>query len=1725
MRRLMLLVCCLFAATVTWATYVIPFVNADFEETTQNAFARGFDNNGGYDTPGWSDWGTYTDSGVENSSAWWGTYQGYSAFVAPNDKTYNLSAHAITLDDTSFELQFVSKTWSGGNTTDWEITAFYDSPTNVISLYTNTVSSTWTTYTITNIVPTAESIGGNLGFGFKNIGSNMGNLDNMVVKTAADKVIDFGETIPEADAAGLPNAVTLSADVLFIKTDYAAADLYLDGSLTPLSTMVDVGEVTTTVYSADALTFEPNSTHSVSVVAEGTDGTMATNSWEFTMGGRFIISITPEDDEYINVYDPEVKATILDVADQVEMAQLFVNGALVDMSPTDNSGTTMVSTVVGSLTQESNVVCQLIVQSPNGYDPITNDWSFTVAGGVGGSIWDSPPVLGPYDIAQTNIPGSAENNVGYSETQTDRHEWTYISSGDRPAQGQTFTTPEREGGFEVTSVWIKNTTYDDGGSQLGVDTVVKLRITDPSRSNTLNFVRSAQDVTVLNSFANNTGQWIQLRLTDPVVLRANTTYGFDVTAANSWFNTAGVATDDYAGGTAYSSGDNGAGNNSMNLAPSGDRSFIVQLNESDEVFVVNSVAPLGGGILNTPTLDVEMVELGGTLDKELTTLLLDGEPTYTEFIGAGPDYTLHADLLALEPSTTHEGGYIIVSSSPAYAVTNTWTFTMAEGFSFTGQTPPDRSTQTNEIVSLSVQVVEGSDSIKTADLYLDGVALGAATSTEYGTTTVSAVSGILTEGKHKVEVVVDGQYGGEVTKTWEFYLKLPTTDRSWNINIAGQVGGTARNVADGTIAVAAPSGQNLWNNIQGTSGLPGTNNFEVVDTTGHNPIGFYTQGNYNWGNDYTGGTPDMVKEMFKGWFGANANHDAYCTITGLNTSASYDLYLYSTWTWNDNTTKFEIIEGTLEGRTVQSVLVSRSVSVAGAGDDYSTLVEGRNYVVFKNVTPNMDGEITFHSGFNVDCVLSGLQIREHAGEGVLPTGKVLSVSPADTLITTGSATLNAVLLDYNGEVDAEGVVMLLNGAAVDATVQKNSDTTTVSYAATDLPLGLNSVTLIPAEGETNRWQFSVSGQRVVPIELKHHWNFMDGGGSTVKDVEGGMDGTIKGSAYAWIPGGGLELQGGATSGNWNSGSAGGAYVDLPNGLISQFDGDSMTIEAVYVSDTDTAWQRVYSFGISNVGEDRTDGGDECIFLTHRNSGGNIQTTLKQQSEYALSCDGFAVGQLTHIVWEYDSATRWVKMYRNGELVNSRVLENGRPLSELTDVNNWIGRSQWQWDSLFDGKIYDLRIYSGLMTDDETSLRYYTVSGGEAPVALVKSVSPNNATTSEVELEAIIVDFGGSLDPNGVTMLVDGSSVDPTVVKNGTTTTVSYVTSPLSPGKHSAVVFPVEGDTNAWDFIVGYELSVPTTPVYHWDFKDGSGTTVKDIVGDKDGTIMGTNYQWVAGGGLTLLGGGTSSAWNNNPTNYAADLGSYVDLPNDLFTPMSDEVTIEVTYMTSTNTAWQRVYSFGGSAGGETISDSGSNYVFLTSYIGGNARVAARVGSEGEFVLNSDGANIGELNHIVWVYDASQHLAKMYQNGVLVSQTALENAAPLSELYNVNNWIGRSQWPDSMFNGTVKDLRIYNGIMTEAEALARYHDVSGNSGGSGDGPAVSLTAPAGGPLAISWLAAAGNGYNVVTNADLTNPDGWGVVDAAPVLDGDYYTISIEFGEESSLFYKLESSTAE
>jgi hypothetical protein len=170
----------------------VALTNADFEAGVTHV-ASGYDA-GGADIPGWMNLsmpGGATDTGVEGSGAWWGTYLGsFSSFMRVGNSGYLMSSHTIQAGD-EFTIGLVAKTWDAAS--QFTATLFFDDPTvpaNVIGTFTSAVNGTWTSYSnSTAIDATPASVGGTLGIIIANTFSphpGFLNFDNVSINVVPE---------------------------------------------------------------------------------------------------------------------------------------------------------------------------------------------------------------------------------------------------------------------------------------------------------------------------------------------------------------------------------------------------------------------------------------------------------------------------------------------------------------------------------------------------------------------------------------------------------------------------------------------------------------------------------------------------------------------------------------------------------------------------------------------------------------------------------------------------------------------------------------------------------------------------------------------------------------------------------------------------------------------------------------------------------------------------------------------------------------------------------------------------------------------------------------------------------------------------------------------------------------------------------------------------------------------------------------------------------------------------------------------------------------------------------------------------------------------------------------------------------------------------------------------------------------------------------------------------
>ncbi|WP_437886389.1 LamG domain-containing protein [Sorangium sp. So ce307] len=207
---------------------------------------------------------------------------------------------------------------------------------------------------------------------------------------------------------------------------------------------------------------------------------------------------------------------------------------------------------------------------------------------------------------------------------------------------------------------------------------------------------------------------------------------------------------------------------------------------------------------------------------------------------------------------------------------------------------------------------------------------------------------------------------------------------------------------------------------------------------------------------------------------------------------------------------------------------------------------------------------------------------------------------------------------------------------------------------------------------------------VLPSPI-HRYTF-DGVGDVVADLVGGADGVILGGA-SLDGGGGLTLDGQDD------------YVDLPAGLLAGL--RDVTVMVWVVRDSGGSYPRIVDFGLSSRGEDPVEGeggvGTSYLVITP-------STVFDVRGVSTLASDSGVTGEVAihaeptledgevhQVAVVFDGAAATLALYLDGALLGSEPV--GFPLSGIQDVNNWLGRSQFDADPYFGGRYDELRIYS------------------------------------------------------------------------------------------------------------------------------------------------------------------------------------------------------------------------------------------------------------------------------------------------------------------------------------------------------------------------------------------------------------------------------------------------
>lgn len=227
-----------------------------------------------------------------------------------------------------------------------------------------------------------------------------------------------------------------------------------------------------------------------------------------------------------------------------------------------------------------------------------------------------------------------------------------------------------------------------------------------------------------------------------------------------------------------------------------------------------------------------------------------------------------------------------------------------------------------------------------------------------------------------------------------------------------------------------------------------------------------------------------------------------------------------------------------------------------------------------------------------------------------------------------------------------------------------------------------------------------------------------------------------------------------------------------------------------------------------------------------------------------------------------------------------------------------------------------------------------------------------------------------------------------------------------------------GAQQKWRFV----LDNPTDgPVAHYMMQ----ANLNDSAGTNHGAVFGSPAYGVGHDG------------RRNSAIRLDGVNDYVDLPDSV--TASADITIAAWVNWNGGGDWQRVFDFGNDT---------TTYMFLTPKSGDNTmRFGITEGSSAdEQILETAPLPIGEWVHLTLTLGGNTGI--LYVNGE--PQVAGQILLNPSDINATNNYLGKSQWNDPLFNGRLDDLQIFNYALHPSQVVDLVNVADADHDGDVDG---------------------------------------------------------------------------
>ena len=506
--------------------------------------------------------------------------------------------------------------------------------------------------------------------------------------------------------------------------------------------------------------------------------------------------------------------------------------------------------------------------------------------------------------------------------------------------------------------------------------------------------------------------------------------------------------------------------------------------------------------------------------------------------------------------------------------------------------------------------------------------------------------------------------------------------------------------------------------------------------------------------------------------------------------------------------------------------------------------------------------------------------------------------------------------------------------------------------------------------------------------LLHRYSFV----SDLTDSVGGATGTSN------APSGGspITVANGLTlPGGGGPGFSG--YVSLPSGILNTT--ASLTIECWATQSSQQTWAELYNF---NNGQGQYTG-----FIPYpANNNNNASLAFKNGGESdAASGIQFPNGVETYITETFDTNTLIGRLYTNGTLIGSTTVPNASYTpGSMNLANNWLGQDPFP-DPQFQGTIYEFRIWNGVV-----SQRYLQASAVAGPGTIINNLTPSSATLTA---GATVVLGGAESATFTVTLPQTGSTV-----LQATSDATNWTSS--NPGvlivNSNGVVEGVGlGTATISAKVAGVSATSGTITVtnpqllHRYSFV----SDLTDSVGGANGTTNAPNggTAITVNNGLTLPGGG------------GPGFSGYVSLPQGVLNG-APSLTVECWATQTTQNTWAELFSF---------NNGTAQYLALIPFPANNGENMVMALRSGNNEYDADAGvkfPVGVQTYIAETFNAYSLQGALYTNGSLIATTTAPDTSFIPASWNTaNNVLGQDPYPDSQFQGTIAELRVWDGVVS------------------------------------------------------------------------------------------------